>query len=84
MTPEMVAKAQENAAAGNHQNAEFRVGHIEALPVEDASVDVVISNCVINLAPDKLQVYKEILRVLKPGENRVQGFSVLGFRVFGI
>lgn len=67
MTPEMVAKAQENARKGNYPNVEFRLGDIEKLPVSDNSVDIVISNCVINLAPDKGQVFKEIFRVLKPG-----------------
>lgn len=67
MTPEMVAKAQENARKGNYPNVEFRLGDIEKLPVSDNSVDIVISNCVINLAPDKKQVFKEIFRVLKPG-----------------
>lgn len=67
MTPEMVAKAQENARKGNYTNVEFRLGDIEKLPVSDNSVDIVISNCVINLAPDKKQVFKEIFRVLKPG-----------------
>jgi len=67
MTPEMLAKARENARAGNYTNVEFRQGEIEALPVEDSCVDVVISNCVINLSPDKAQVFREIFRVLKPG-----------------
>jgi arsenite methyltransferase len=71
MTPEMVAKARSNIAAfekktGLH-NVEFRLGEIEHLPAADASVDVVISNCVINLSPDKRQVWLEIARVLKPG-----------------
>ena len=71
MTPEMLAKARKNVAAyearsGLH-NVEFRLGEIEHLPVADASVDVVISNCVLNLSPDKAQVWREIARVLKPG-----------------
>jgi arsenite methyltransferase len=71
MTPEMVAKARRNLAAYREQtgldNVEFRLGEIEHLPVADASVDVVISNCVINLSPDKPHVWREIARVLKPG-----------------
>mmetsp|Transcript_11410 Transcript_11410/g.23859 ORF Transcript_11410/g.23859 Transcript_11410/m.23859 type:complete len:306 (-) Transcript_11410:941-1858(-) len=67
MTPEMVAKARDNAQAGGHTNVEFRQGMIEDLPVEDGTVDVIISNCVINLSPDKQQVYGEMMRVLRPG-----------------
>lgn len=67
MTPEMVAKARANARKGGYTNVEFRLGEIEALPVADASVDVIISNCVINLCPDKRPVYREAFRVLKPG-----------------
>ncbi len=67
MTPSMLAKARENARKGGYKNVEFREGHIESLPVEDNSVDVVISNCVINLSPDKETVFREIHRVLKPG-----------------
>ncbi|RJQ53331.1 MAG: methyltransferase domain-containing protein [Nitrospiraceae bacterium] len=67
MTPEMIAKARENARLNNVGNIEFRLGEIEHLPVEDNSVDVVISNCVINLSADKPQVFREICRVLKPG-----------------
>ncbi|KAF0184152.1 MAG: type 11 methyltransferase [Nitrospirae bacterium] len=68
MTPEMVAKAQENAARHNFgDRVEFRLGEIEHLPVEDESVNVVISNCVINLAPDKEAVFRDTFRVLKPG-----------------
>jgi arsenite methyltransferase len=67
MTPEMLAKARANAVRLNAANVEFRQGYLEALPVADASVDVVISNCVINLSPDKPQVFREIFRVLKPG-----------------
>jgi len=67
MTPEMIEKARENARKGNYGNIEFRLGEIGNLPVADNSVDVVISNCVINLAPDKRKVFKEALRVLKPG-----------------
>lgn len=67
MTPEMVARAKENARKGSHENVEFKLGEIEDLPVESDSVDVVISNCVINLSPDKEKVFKEAFRVLKPG-----------------
>ncbi len=67
MTPEMLEKARENTEKGNYKNIEFRLGEIENLPVADNSVDVVISNCVINLAPDKRRVFTEAFRVLKPG-----------------
>lgn len=67
MTPEMVVKARRNAAEGNWRNVEFRLGEIEHLPVADSSVDVIISNCVVNLVPDKEAVYREAWRVLKPG-----------------
>lgn len=67
MTPEMIERARDNARRGGYVNVEFRLGEIEALPVADASVDVVISNCVINLVPDKARVFREIARVLKPG-----------------
>jgi SAM-dependent methyltransferase len=67
MTPEMVDKARQNAAAHEVANVEFREGHIEHLPVEDESVDVVLSNCVIVLSTDKAKVFQEIYRVLKPG-----------------
>ena len=71
MTPEMLSKARRNAAAFAERtglaNVEFRLGEIEHLPVTDASVDVIISNCVINLSPDKPQVWREMARVLRPG-----------------
>ncbi len=67
MTEEMIDKAKENAKKGGYKNVEFRLGDIEDLPVEDASIDVVITNCVINLAPDKSKVFKEAYRVLKKG-----------------
>jgi SAM-dependent methyltransferase len=67
MTPDMLARARANAAKLGATNVEFRQGQIEALPVDDAAVDVVISNCVINLSPDKPQVFREIFRVLRPG-----------------
>lgn len=65
MTPEMVAKARSNAKKGGYSNVEFRLGDIENLPVEDDSIDVIISNCVINLSPDKRSVFREAYRVLK-------------------
>jgi len=67
MTPEMVRLARKNAQESGVTNVEFRLGEIEHLPVEDSSIDVIISNCVINLSPDKKQVFKEAFRVLKPG-----------------
>ena len=67
MTPEMLDKARANKVKVGAENVEFRLGEIEHLPVSDSSVDVVISNCVINLSTDKPQVLREILRVLKPG-----------------
>ena len=67
MTPEMIAKAKENARKGKYSNVEFRLGEIEKLPVEDSSIDVIISNCVINLSPDEEAVFKESFRVLKFG-----------------
>ncbi len=67
MTPEMIQKAKENARAGNYGNVEFRQGEIDNIPAAANSIDVVISNCVINLAPDKGRVFKEAFRVLKPG-----------------
>jgi arsenite methyltransferase len=67
MTPEMLDRARANAKKGGYSNVEFRLGEIENLPAADNSVDVVISNCVINLAPDKPRVFGEAFRVLKPG-----------------
>jgi arsenite methyltransferase len=67
MTHEMLAKARENAKKHGFSNVEFRLGEIEALPVADQSVDVIISNCVINLSPEKPRVFAEAYRVLKPG-----------------
>ncbi len=67
MTPEMVERAKENADRLGVKNVEFRLGDIERLPVDDSSVDVIISNCVINLSPDKQSVINEAFRVLKPG-----------------
>jgi ubiquinone/menaquinone biosynthesis C-methylase UbiE len=67
MTPEMVTKAKENAQKLGINNVEFRHGDIEHLPVDDNSVDVIISNCVINLSPNKQAVFQDAFRVLKPG-----------------
>jgi len=67
MTPEMVDKARENARKGNYKNVEFRLGEIENLPVADNTADVIISNCVINLSPNKKRVFEEAFRALKPG-----------------
>lgn len=67
MTPEMVARARRNAIKLNALNVEFRLGEIEHLPVADSSVDVIISNCVINLSIDKQAVFHEAFRALKPG-----------------
>lgn len=67
MTPEMMAKARANAEKGGYQNVEFRLGEIENIPAADNSVDAIISNCVINLSPDKKSVFREAFRVLKPG-----------------
>ena len=67
MTPEMVHQARENARKCGYENVDFRLGEIEHLPIADNSVDVVISNCVINLSPNKAQVFKDTYRVLRPG-----------------
>jgi len=67
MTSEMLDKARENLRKGDYKNVEFRLGEIEHLPVADSSVDVIISNCVINLSLDKPQVFREAFRVMKPG-----------------
>ncbi len=67
MTPDMVTKARMNAEKVGAPNVEFRLGEIEFLPVADNSVDIIMSNCVINLSPDKLSVYRDALRILKPG-----------------
>lgn len=67
MTPQMISKARANAAKVGAEHVEFRLGEIERLPVADATADVVISNCVVNLSPDKASVVREVFRVLKPG-----------------
>jgi arsenite methyltransferase len=67
MTPAMITKARRNAEKAGWPNVEFRLGEIEALPVADGTVDLVISNCVVNLSPEKPRVFAEAFRVLKPG-----------------
>ncbi|HMB68668.1 MAG TPA: methyltransferase domain-containing protein, partial [bacterium] len=67
MTPDMVKRARDNAAKVKATNVEFRLGEIEALPVADSTVDVIISNCVVNLSPDKDRVFRDMFRVLRPG-----------------
>lgn len=69
MTPQMIEKARANAKALEAENVEFRLGEIEAMPVSDSSVDVVISNCVLNLVPDKEKAFREMYRILKPGAH---------------
>ncbi len=71
MTAEMIERARHNAAEGGYDNVEFRLGEIEALPVADASVDVIISNCVLNLSAEKGRVLAEAFRVLRPGGRMV-------------
>jgi ubiquinone/menaquinone biosynthesis C-methylase UbiE len=67
MTPDMLSKARDNAEKMQAQNVEFRLGEIEHLPVADNNADIIMSNCVINLSPDKLSVYRDAFRILKPG-----------------
>jgi ubiquinone/menaquinone biosynthesis C-methylase UbiE len=76
MTPEMIALARENAAKLGYDNVEFRLGEIEHLPIETTTVDVVVSNCVLNLVPNKARAFSEIFRVLRPGRISASRISL--------